>query len=73
VGIEWLPTGASLEREPVNAPPILADSLGYLRCAVEYDTAAGDSTLVVARIVDACVLRGGEPLTMRETGFRHSG
>jgi flavin reductase (DIM6/NTAB) family NADH-FMN oxidoreductase RutF len=69
--LEWLPD----DRAPgaADAPPILAASLGYVQCAVQSETPAGDSTLLVARVVDAQLLRAGEPLTMSQSGFRHSG
>ena len=70
-GLRWLQDGGS-GGVPAD-PPILADCLGYLRCQVVGETPAGDSTLLVARIVDAGLLAEGEPLTMRETGFRHAG
>ena len=72
-GVEWLPVGAVAPDGSLTAPPIPADSLGYLRCALRGETPAGDSTLLIAEIVGACLLQPGEPLTMRETGFRHAG
>ena len=65
-GLQWLPA-------PSGAAPVLADCLGWLRCRVESQTPAGDSTLLVARVIDAGQIGQGEPLTMREAGFRHSG
>lgn len=56
-----------------NPVPVLADCLGYLRCRVATETPAGDSVLLVATVIDALLLREGQPLTMREAGFRHSG
>jgi flavin reductase (DIM6/NTAB) family NADH-FMN oxidoreductase RutF len=53
--------------------PILTDALGALECRVVGSLPAGDSTLFVAEIVAARFNREGEPLTMKETGFRHSG
>ncbi len=67
-GVVWL-----AEEAAADVPPVLADCLGYVRCAVESETPAGDSTLLVARVTDATLLRTGEPLTMRDAGFRHSG
>src|SRR3954447_10978095 len=70
-GFPWQPAiGAAAEDD---GPLALADSLGWVTCAVESETPAGDSTLLVARVVDAHVQRSGEPLTMRAAGFRHSG
>jgi len=56
-----------------NPLPVLADCLGYLRCTVSTETPAGDSVLLVATVIDAHLLREGQPLTMQEAGFRHSG
>jgi flavin reductase (DIM6/NTAB) family NADH-FMN oxidoreductase RutF len=67
--LAWLEDDAAM----ADAPPVLAETLGFLRCAVESETPAGDSTLLVARITDARLVHEGEPLTMREAGFRHSG
>lgn len=53
--------------------PILDDALGYVVCDVESEVPAGDSVVVIARVVEAIVLREGSPLTMAEAGFRHAG
>jgi flavin reductase (DIM6/NTAB) family NADH-FMN oxidoreductase RutF len=52
---------------------LLEEALGYVVCEVESSTHAGDSTVYIARVVEAVPLRDGEPLTMREAGFRHAG
>ena len=72
-GLHWLSEDSSVSGATTGTPPILADCLGYLRCTVQSETEAGDSTLLVARVHDARLLRPGEPLTMRAAGFRHSG
>jgi flavin reductase (DIM6/NTAB) family NADH-FMN oxidoreductase RutF len=72
-GLAWLATAGGAAKDEALLPPVLADSLGYVRCAMQSETPAGDSTLLVARVVDAVLLRAGEPLTMRDAGFRHSG
>ena len=56
-----------------NGLPLLADALGYVECRVTGHLATGDSTLVVGEVIAAGLQREGEPLTMREAGFRHSG
>jgi flavin reductase (DIM6/NTAB) family NADH-FMN oxidoreductase RutF len=56
-----------------DGAPILQDALSWVACEVRHTTEAGDSTLVIAEIVEAGVLSDGEPLTMREAGFRHAG
>lgn len=53
--------------------PILDDALGYVACEVTGELPAGDSVVVVARVIEAVVLREGTPLTMAEAGFRHAG
>lgn len=53
--------------------PVLLDTLAYVECEVESEMPAGDSTLVLGRVVDARVLRRAEPLTMLAAGFKHAG
>lgn len=55
-----------------NAPAI-AECLGWLHCTLHSEAAAGDSTLLIGQVVEATLLKAGQPLTMREAGFRHSG
>ncbi len=64
--------GVTLAQTP-SGQPYLSESLGWVEVAVESETPAGDSTLLLGRIVDAGVLRRDEPLTMRAAGFRHAG
>ena len=56
-----------------SGQPILDQALGYVVCAVSGELDAGDSVIVLGEVVEARVLREGEPLTMREAGFRHAG
>ncbi len=53
--------------------PILQSALGWVACDVQQTVPAGDSTLVIAEVVDAGMLTEGTPLTMAEAGFRHAG
>ncbi|HEV2236933.1 MAG TPA: flavin reductase family protein [Ktedonobacterales bacterium] len=53
--------------------PLLTEGLASVECAVEGQLAAGDSTIVLGRVVNAVVYREGEPLTMRAAGFKHAG
>lgn len=53
--------------------PILRDALSWVFCEVRHTTPAGDSTLIIGEVVDAGVISDGEPLTMKEAGFRHAG
>lgn len=53
--------------------PILQDALAWVACTVRHTVEAGDSTLVVAEVVDVGMQGEGEPLTMNEAGFRHAG
>ncbi len=56
-----------------NGYVTLDDALSWVACEVRQTVPAGDSTLLVAEVVDVGVIREGEPLTMREAGFRHAG
>ena len=56
-----------------NGCPILRDALGWVACEVRNSIPAGDSTLLLAEVVDAGMLNEGQPLTMAEVGFRHAG
>jgi flavin reductase (DIM6/NTAB) family NADH-FMN oxidoreductase RutF len=53
--------------------PTLRETLGWVECVVESETPAGDSTLLIGRVVGARVLRREDPLTMFAAGFRHAG
>ncbi len=53
--------------------PVLLDGLAWVECEYISEQPAGDSTLVVARVVGARVLRREEPLTMLAAGFKHAG
>ncbi len=56
-----------------NGCPILDNALAWVACAVRHTAEAGDSTLIVAEVVDVGMLGEGQPLTMAEAGFRHAG
>ena len=53
--------------------PILESAVGWVACEVRQMVLTGDSTLVIAEVVDAGLLAEGQPLTMAEAGFRHAG
>ena len=76
--------GRSLSRSPdklaelafgatASGQPYLLDTLGWVEVAIESEAPAGDSVLLIGRVVDAGMLRRDEPLTMRAAGFRHAG
>ena len=56
-----------------NGCPVLNDALAWVACQVRHSVEAGDSTLFVAEVVDVGILGEGQPLTMKEAGFRHAG
>lgn len=64
--------GVALAETP-SGQPYLADTLGWVEVAVESETLAGDSSLLLGRVVDAGMLRRGEALTMLAAGFKHAG
>lgn len=53
--------------------PILQDALSWAACEVRQSMPAGDSTVVLAEVVDVGSLGEGQPLTMNEAGFKHAG
>lgn len=57
----------------VTGCPLWQDALASVECVVEGRMPAGDSTLVLGRVVNAVVHRQAEPLTMRAAGFKHAG
>jgi flavin reductase (DIM6/NTAB) family NADH-FMN oxidoreductase RutF len=56
-----------------NGCPILLEALTWVACEVRRTVEAGDSTIMVAEVVDAGIIGEGQPLTMNEAGFRHAG
>jgi len=56
-----------------NGCPILHDAAAWVACKILHTAEAGDSTLIVAEVVDAGMLAGGAALTMSEAGFKHAG
>src|SRR5712692_6366791 len=56
-----------------NGCPILHDALAWVACEVRHTAPAGDSTLIIAEVVDTGLLAEGQALTMAEAGFRHAG
>jgi flavin reductase (DIM6/NTAB) family NADH-FMN oxidoreductase RutF len=52
---------------------VLQEALSWVGCSVQQTMPAGDSTLIVAEVVDAGIVAEGQPLTMNEAGFRHAG
>jgi len=58
---------------PLEGYPVLRDAAAWVACVVRDTVPAGDSTLLVAEVVDTGILTEGQPLTMVEAGFRHAG
>lgn len=56
-----------------NGCPILKDALAWVACKVRSTMEAGDSTLILAEVVDAGMVAEGASLTMADAGFRHAG
>ncbi|MBI3362167.1 MAG: flavin reductase [Chloroflexi bacterium] len=65
-GIAWRPG-------PITGSPLIEGCLGWLECRVTGCLPSGDHTVYVAEVVEAGINREGTPLTMAESGFRHSG
>ncbi|HET8846189.1 MAG TPA: flavin reductase family protein [Ktedonobacteraceae bacterium] len=56
-----------------SGAPILTDALAWVACDVKNTVETGDSTLVIAEVVDVGMLGEGQPMTMNEAGFKHAG
>jgi flavin reductase (DIM6/NTAB) family NADH-FMN oxidoreductase RutF len=57
----------------LNGCPILDDALAWVACDIRNTVEAGDSTVIIAEVIDVGLLAEGLPLTMAEAGFRHAG
>jgi flavin reductase (DIM6/NTAB) family NADH-FMN oxidoreductase RutF len=64
--IEWKPG-------PATGSPLLDAALGWVECRVQGSLPAGDHTLFVAEVVAVGLNREGDPLTLKETGFKYAG
>lgn len=53
--------------------PVFDGGLGFCVCEVQSETGAGDSIVLIGEVIEARVIEPGEPLTMRDAGFRHAG
>jgi flavin reductase len=53
--------------------PVLQEAEAWVECRVAGELPAGDSTLMLGRVVGAHVQRRDDPLTMRAAGFKHAG
>lgn len=56
-----------------NGCPILHNAAAWVACNILHTAEAGDSTLIVAEVVDVGMLAEGTTLTMSEAGFKHAG
>jgi flavin reductase (DIM6/NTAB) family NADH-FMN oxidoreductase RutF len=51
--------------------PYLKDALAAVECQVISSIVAGDHTIFVGEVVDAIALKEGDPLTLKEIGWRY--
>src|SRR2546427_4525536 len=63
--------GVKTKPAPESGAPVIADCLGWVECRVVATLPSGDHTLVLGEVVAAGVEHDGEPLTMREAGFKY--
>jgi flavin reductase (DIM6/NTAB) family NADH-FMN oxidoreductase RutF len=59
--------------ESASGDPIFEGGLGFCVCTVQSETEAGDSIVFIGEVIEAQTGEPGDPLTMREAGFRHAG
>lgn len=65
-------TGLDIEPGETGVP-LLKEAIASVECRVEGQLLAGDSTLILGRVVAATVRHEADPLTMRAAGFKHAG
>lgn len=53
--------------------PILDQAIAYLECKVREITEAGDHSVVIAEVLEAEILKEGEPLVMSDTPWHYGG
>ena len=77
LGKRWMLRPDKIEsvrwREGVTGCPVLEGAPAVVECRVIDSMTAGDSTVFLGEVVHAEAPGGGEPLTMKEAGFRHAG
>ena len=66
-------TGLAWKPGPVTGSPLLADALAWIECRVLSTHPSGDHQLFVAEVVEAGHNREGQPLTLKDTGFKYAG
>jgi flavin reductase (DIM6/NTAB) family NADH-FMN oxidoreductase RutF len=65
-GLAWKPG-------PATGSPVLDEALGWVECKVVSKMPSGDHVLYLAEVVEAGLNREGEPLTLKEAGFKYAG
>jgi flavin reductase (DIM6/NTAB) family NADH-FMN oxidoreductase RutF len=58
---------------PVTGSPLLDSALASVECKIVSNMPAGDHILFVAEVLDVGLNREGNPLTLKETGFKYAG
>lgn len=58
---------------PRTGSPILKNALAYLECELRKELILGDHTILVGEIINAVILREGEPLLMSDTKWHYAG
>lgn len=58
---------------PATGSPVLEAALGWVECRVTNSMSAGDHVLFVGEVIEAGQNREGQPLTLKEAGFKYSG
>jgi flavin reductase (DIM6/NTAB) family NADH-FMN oxidoreductase RutF len=66
-------SGLSWKPGPATGSPLLDEALAWVECRIANSLAAGDHILYVAEVVGVGQNREGEPLTLKEAGFRYAG
>jgi flavin reductase (DIM6/NTAB) family NADH-FMN oxidoreductase RutF len=57
----------------VTGSPLLESALAWVECKIVSSVPSGDHLLFVAEVLDVGVNHEGNPLTLKETGFKYAG
>lgn len=56
-----------------SGQPVLPEALAWFECSLTTQVPAGDHVLMVGEVVEAALIREGEPMPLKETGYKYSG
>jgi flavin reductase (DIM6/NTAB) family NADH-FMN oxidoreductase RutF len=64
---------AAWQPGPQTGSPVLESAMAWVECQIVSRLPAGDHILFVAEVVEVGLNREGDPLTLKEAGFKYAG